>query len=390
MSMSVKMTGCRDRLIPVGCSRVSLMLLGDDGPQVSSRICTDESKSVSLLEHLVPEWLPEDAATRALAYILDPHVSPGMAKAFVDLLGSAGVRQFRLGRVEHDPSQMDDSRPDVTLRDAEGQPRVFVEATFWNGVNAAQPALYLRELPIHTPSALVFIAPHERIPGLWRELTARCSAADIDLREESVEEDGTAWARAGARTLLLTSWTHVLQALCRAAEDPAVQQDIIQLRGLTDRMEREAFPPLELNEVTDVALARRVIDYCGLVNKIADRLVSDSIASPTRKYSAGSYRSMRMVNRSMRVHGQIELRVGIELPAWRDLGITPLWCVLTGTGEGDWEKIRNRVDDVRSYGGSLYIPIRLKTGVEEDSVISDAVKQMRSAADRLLEASRHE
>ena len=183
---------------------------------------------MSLLEHLVPGWLPDDAATRALAYVLDPHVSPGMASAFVDLLGPMGVPRFPLGLVEHDPSQTADSRADLTIRDAEGQPRVFVEATFWQGVDYAQPVALLRELPIDRPSALVFIAPRDRIPGLWPELTARChDCADIDLRDESALADASARARAGVRVLVLTSWTRVLQVL-RAVIECAVKGAISQ------------------------------------------------------------------------------------------------------------------------------------------------------------------
>ena len=345
---------------------------------------------MSLLGHLVAEWCREDAASRALAYVLDPDASPGMAKALVDSLGRTGLPSFLPGRVEHDPTQADASRPGLTIRDADGELRIIVQATFWEGVDDAQPAAYLRELPTDTPSALVFVAPAGRVPSLWRELKARCRhGTDIALRDASWDGGDIAWARVGARILLLTSWSQVLQALQRAAEDPAIEQDIIQLRGLTDRMEREAFLPLDANEVANDALARRVTEYCRLVDRITDRLVSDGIASLTKPWNAGSHRSGRMVNRSMRVHDQFELRLGIELPAWRDLGITPLWCVLTGPDDGDWERIKS-LDNVHPYEGWLYIPIRLKTGAEEDAVIRDAVEQVRDAADRLIEVTRHE
>ena len=346
---------------------------------------------MSLLSHLIPEWSTEEAATRALAYLLDPEVSPGMARVFVDLLGPTGLPSFRLGRVEHGPTKADDSRPDVTILDADGRPRIFLKVTFWGGVDDRQATLYLEELPTDVPAGLVYVAPQDRIPGLWHGLRVACEDdAGIDFSDQSTEEVGFAWARAGGRILLLTSWTQVLRGLRQAAGDEAIKQDIIQLSGLTDRMEREAFPPLEATEVTDVGLAGRVIDYRGLVDKIADRLVSDAVANSTKRWSPGSYRSRRMVNRSMQVHGKFELRLGLELAAWRDLGITPLWWVLTGAGDGDWERIKSRVNDVQSYDGSLYIPIRLSTGVEEGVVIRDALKRLHRVADNLLEACRHE
>ena len=346
---------------------------------------------MSLLAHLVSEWRPRDAATTALAYILDPHASPGMAEVFVNLLGRTGVPAFPHGRVKHDTAQEDGSRPDVTISDVDGKPRVLVEATFWEGVEDAQPVGYLGQLPKDVPSALVFIAPRDRIPGLWTELKARCNdGPGIDLEEESSWDGEATWARTDRRVLVVASWTYVLDTLRRGAGDPEVQQDILQLQGLAERMEDEAFLPIARSEVTDVGLARRMMGYCGLVNKITDRLVADGVAHLKKvNWSEGSYQKGRMVNRSMQVHGKFDLRFGVELAAWRDSGLTPLWWVLTSSATyktaGDWQRIKNCLDGVRSYDDSLYIPIRLKTGAEETRVIDDAVGQMSRVANKLLE-----
>ena len=80
---------------------------------------------MSLLGHLVPGRHPERAATIALAHILDLDASPGMASAFVDLVGETGSLNFEPDRVASDPDQKDDSRPDVTIYDATGKPRVW-------------------------------------------------------------------------------------------------------------------------------------------------------------------------------------------------------------------------------------------------------------------------
>ena len=346
------------------------------------------NRSTRLLGHLVPDWKPEDAATRALAYILDLHASPGMAQAFVDLLGRTGLPSFQLGRVEHDPTQADDSAPDVSIRDVNGVRRILIETTFWKGVDDVQPAEYLREFPDDAPqSALVFITPRDRIPGLWNEFEARCKDSEVDLQSESSRDGDAIWARAGSHVLLLASWAYVLDGLRRAAENPAVEQDVVQLRGLTDRMDREAFLPFDTSEVTDVGLARRVIGYRGLVGKITDRLVEHGVVALKKRWSPGSYATGWMLNRPMLVRGKFEMRFGIELKAWRDSGITPLWWVLTSSdsyrSDGDWQRIKSSLDDVWSYGDSLYIPIRLPTGVEESHIVDDAVAQMRRVADTL-------
>lgn len=345
---------------------------------------------MSLLGHLFAGWPAEEAATRALAYILDPRESPDMVEAFIDLLGPAGVAAFSPGRFEHEASQADDSRPDLTICDADGRSRVFVEATFWGGVPSGQPAAYLQELPDDLPSALVFVAPGDRIPGLWSTLQGRCEdAPGIDLGDESFRDGDAAWARAGNRVLLVVGWRYVLDALRRATRDDAVEQDVAQLRGLADRMEAEAFLPLEASELGDAELVRRIIAYQDLAGKIARRVLEDEdgVAETSKKGKNGSYRDGRMWIDSMRVHGSFDLEFGIDFRAWRDWGITPLWWVLTNAAPGNWQRVQGGLADVQPYGEWLYIPIRLKPDVEETEVIDDAVEQMRRIADGLLAAS---
>lgn len=347
---------------------------------------------MTLLGHLVPGWHPERAATIALAHILDVEASPGMASAFVDLVGETGSLRFEPHRVAPDLDQKDDSRPDVTIYDATGKPRVFVEAAFWEGVPAAQPVEYLRELPGDLPAALVYIAPRKRIQSLWEILHERCAGKlEIEVEDEPPTDEAVR-ARIGARVLLVASWAYVLETLQRVTEDRAVEQDIVQLRSLAKRMETAAFLPLEEDEAADAALARRLLCYRGLVHKVAGRLEKDGLATAV-KYSQPSYRMRRDEGCAMRLHGKFELRFGIELGAWRDSGITPLWCVLTGSESfstlGNWLRIKQRFDGVRSYADRLYIPVRLKTGVDEAAVIDDAVDRMRGIADVLLDVSRN-
>lgn len=346
---------------------------------------------MSLLGLLVPEWRREEAATRALAYLLDPDRSPGMAPAFVDLLCRGRVPEFEFGDLDKEAAQEADAKPDLTIRDMDGVHRLSVETTFWGDVDAAQPARYLKALPAATPGALVFIAPRARTRDLWRELAGRCEGGgEMEIEGESRTADAT-WGRVGHHVLAVTSWTSVLDTLQRTADDPTVEQDVLQLRGLTERMDKEAFPPLTEDEVGNSGLARRMEGYQQLASRITDRLVELGLVSlGSRSYRAASYRSGRGAGRSMQLHGTLlDLRFGLELRPWRDSGMTPLWWVLKGSAaysiERDWLRIMSRIEDVRAYEDSLYIPIRLKTGVAEADVTANAVEQMRRIAAILRE-----
>ena len=340
---------------------------------------------MSLLGLLVPEWRREEAATRALAYFLERDGSPNMAWAFVDLLCRGGVPAFEFGGLDKDPSQEDDAKPNLTIRDTDGAHRVSVETTFWRDVDATQAARYLKELPASTPGALVFLAPRARTRDLWRDLRERCEGSgELEIGDESRAPDAT-WARVGPHVLAVRSWTSVLDTLQRAAGDPAVEQDVLQLRGLTDRIDKEAFLPLKEDDVGNKRLARRIKGYQQLVDRITDRLVKlELVRRGNRSYRAASYRTGRGAGWSMQLHGKLDLRFGIELRPWRDSGITPLWWVLKSSPaysiEKDWLGIKRHIEDARPYEDSLYIPIRLKTGVAEADVIANAVEQMRRIA----------
>lgn len=56
----------------------------------------------------------------------------------------------------------------------------------------------------------------------------------------------------------------------------------------------------------------------------------------------------------------------------------------SGNKVTELEKIRGLFENVE-FGGVRYFPIRLKTGVERDRVIDDAVAQMKRIGDNLLE-----
>lgn len=340
---------------------------------------------MSLLGHLVPRIASggvEPAATQALAYILDSSTS--IARAFCALC-STNNEPFSLGRIVAEEKH-GEHIPDLTIRDTEGAVRVFVENKFWAGLTDAQPVAYLETLPGNTSSTLLFIVPRQRMYGLWDELKKRCDGK-ITLKSET-RGDAMSWARAGQRTLAITSWKHVLETLERSADGNSVlQQDIVQLRGLTNRMNVDAFLPLLKEEVTNVNVAHRLINYSDLIEEIVGRLKTDGIAStkdlrPTHGwYSAGRY---------LRVHEKFGLWLGVDLKAWREWGITPIW---TCHGSKRFSGLKGRIrqaeelfsDSQIHANGDLYIPIRLTTGTEQDRVIDDAVQQMRSIADRFRE-----
>ncbi len=344
---------------------------------------------MSLLGYLIPLVASsgeEPAATKALAYLLKE--SADIAQAFVEVVGRTGIAVFTPGRIAAE-EQHGDHSPDLTIRDSDGVVRILVENKFWAGLTDAQPVAYLDALPEDTSSALVFIVPHQRVHSLWGELRDRCRRNAVELGSES-STASIIWASAGNRALAITSWKHVLGTLEQAAVDgghSVLRQDIVQLRGLTDQMNVGEFLPLREDEVTDVNVARRLINYIELIEEIVGRLVADGIATTKGLRQGNTYWA---TGRYLRLHSVFDVWLGVDLEAWRDWGITPLWSEHNTSSsdsgiEATSQEAARLFDHAQEKNDWLYVPIRLMTGAERDGVVDDAVRQMHRIAETLRE-----
>ena len=357
--------------------------------------------SRSILAHIIPEITQaEPAATRALHYLLD--ASDKVAQRFIGLVGS---EPFDIGRIGSEWNYGDGVRPDLAIHDAgTGDPRIFVENKFRAWLTDYQPVDYLGALPESGTSVLAFIAPEDRIQELWGELKARCERADFQLSEESTTADLCRIRVAGikqnhARSLVLTNWRRVLEELrhtAAAAGHAALEQDLIQLRGLTEDMRwdapeaaadqplrvsfsgsDDAFPPLRADEPTDAGAAARLLGYCGLIDAITERLVQDDCWDTKGMRATG-------FGRYLHVHKRFAPYLTVSLTSWANHGITPLWCTCWGVEGGREREVQASFDGAWiDDEGNPNIPIRLKTGVERGRVIDHAVEQMQAIANHL-------
>ena len=345
----------------------------------------------SVLSHVVLRSLqPEPAATLALEYVLS------------DLEALAVFVQFlSLKNLTLDPKKvrsevtLDESRPDLLIYDGDGKHRLMIENKFWAGLTDAQPNKYLEHLPkSENGAALVFIVPISRMRSIWTELERRSSFEFEPISQEATDAVISAQLPDN-RVIAVTSWEAVLDRLRTL---PQVEVDVLQLRALVDEINHlETFLPIQVDEPTDVDLARRFINYTDLVDQIASELTSRGKADTKGVGVAHTYRSigryLTMNNVSL-TDRKIGFWFGVELELWRTTGITPLWWVVFNTDWGNigpvWENMESLFDDLQhdenhSAGERKCLPIRLKTGVDHGRVVEDAADQMIKIADRILE-----
>lgn len=340
---------------------------------------------MSLLAHIVAQNLKsEPTATQSLAYIL--RSSSVLAGSLGDLVWPDV--KFQLGHVESEQS-FGDARPDLTIFDSDGQHRIFVENKFWAGLTDAQPVQYLAALPDDLPTGLVFIVPEQRIPTVWTELKRRSSGA-YEFGNKS-PTDSVTRVQLGTRTLCITSWRHVLRLLEQAAPDEGVRRDVLQLGGLAKFGELVGFSPLRGEELSDVNIPMRAINYRDLVEPVVAELESRCIArTKGLRASADWYDTGRF----FKALEKFEIWLGVALVPWRTTGISPLWLRAhaprkksedyANLGE-QYFRLEEYFEDVYEGSYAKYLPIRLRTGVEQDQVVRDAADQVQRIAEQFKE-----
>ena len=335
----------------------------------------------TLLAYLVPKLTRgvEDAATEALAYILNK--STASRKALADMVG---IDPADIGRVETQVTAADRSRPDLVCFGAGNEKRIIGEAKFWAGLEDNQPNAYLEQLPQSGRSALLFIAPAVRINTLWVAINDMAGNGGIQLEPvSSPDRMPTARVSGAERYLMLVSWTNLLNRMLAVAENPEISAEIMQLRGLAQRQDEDAFLPLHTEELGP-AFARRMKGVVRLVNDVVDaRGVAEGwmsvqgLRATPQQYGYGRY---------FRFSGtEQDWWFGINHEQWATGGDTPLW--LTHWGQINFN-LAEVIDQTKFKVDGQWVAINLKTGVEYDAVLNDVVRQLREIGEAVRNATR--
>ena len=176
----------------------------------------------------------EDAATDALGFILNK--SKAAKEGLSALLQEAVPGVSPIARVKNPFGTDDGGVPDLACLDDQDKVQALIEAKFLAPLTYHQPNTYWKRLPSQTPSALVFLAPADRLISLLNELKARLEGKGCKLGEMS---GSTEWvsvqARDSRRRLVLISWDtllHRLVELTAQKEDSQAHFELEQLRGL--------------------------------------------------------------------------------------------------------------------------------------------------------------
>lgn len=169
-----------------------------------------------------------------------------------------------------------ETRPDVVGLYGDREV-LHIEGKFWAGLTEAQAEnKYFQRLahehssrdPGHPCRGIVlWVCPPRRASDLWA--TALRLSGGTELTADATS--GWRYARtAESQGLALVSWQH-LCGLLEHAGTPALAEDVRQLRGFTDEVDRNAFLPWTVEQLTDQAASRRHIELVQLTKDIRGR-----------------------------------------------------------------------------------------------------------------------
>ena len=282
------------------------------------------------------------------------------------------------------------SIPDMKCYDDQGKLRVIVENKFGADLTKNQPVTYIHELQDGVAGLVLFVVPEARLQLVWGEIVTRCKAAEIPVDDVRKSTAMTVADIGGEHYIAATSWKVLLDAL--SAETPINEEtdcrsDIAQLQGLCRRMDEEVFLPLSGDELTNLGMARRFINFADLaldiVNVAASQGLCDRDGVRETNYRHGSGARIRI--------GKYTPWVGFDAKSWLRLGISPIWVFFYPPPLNPTFEIRERLVKFRTgtaqpiydSNNGLLVPIVLLAGVDKQHVIDHAVGQIRKLRNEL-------
>ena len=354
--------------------------------------------TLSILGYLTTRFAssPENIATEALYFVLGKsHV---VRDSFVEYFNQASIDIPNSLVFRTQVAGDDNSIPDLIGFGKDGESTLICEAKFWAGLTSNQPITYINRLPYEKKAILVFIAPSKRFPTLWAELINRCSVAGVDLKEIRNIGSGLLVGKINSyHSLGLCSWSALLAYLynrANANDLKEIAEDIRQLSSLCERMDTDAFLPLQSEEMSPNH-GIRYLHYHQIIDEVTDILVG------YRMVNTDGLRATPGYGRYTRYMKTNTYGLGLQFSAeyWSKLRETPIWLSIKEISptKNSWVFPSSARESLIALevmqppklvvqDDCLLVALYLPIGEEKSKVINSIVEQVKEVLEMLKSA----
>ncbi|MDE0197236.1 MAG: hypothetical protein OXK78_03520 [Caldilineaceae bacterium] len=329
----------------------------------------------TLFAHIAPRLTDriEDVAVEALGYILSS--SAAARSALAEVLSDGSIEVGSIDRVETWEIGDEGEIPDLVCFNENGVKHLLIEAKFWAPLTKNQPNKYLKQLLEDRngkSGALLFVAPRARLETLWPEL---CRRVEKRFELTVISKSGPVRsAKVGNYNhyMQLTSWATLLERMASKAND--AESDIGQLRGLTDRMDGDAFLPFGSDDLVSES-AQQMLDVAQLVDDATNHTKGmgwvDTEGLKAVAWETGYGRFIRI--------GSVETWFGINFRGWARHSNTPLWL---SYWKGYHEQLEQAGLATRKFefDDRYCIPIPLLSAEHYNAALNSVVSELESIA----------
>lgn len=277
----------------------------------------------------------------------------------------------------------DNEIPDLSGFDNNGKEVIILETKFWASLTKNQPGTYLKRLADN--GVLVFICPGLRVESLKGEIINALKNEKITFTDEDKR------IRLEKKSILIYSWKTVLDTMeiDIGNSEFEVRADILQLRGLCERIDNDSFLPISEEDLSP-SIPKRILSYVNIVEKVIQKLVSNEIVDKDgfrktgQAYGCTFYCGVK----------PLQLALEVNLKNWAKYADTPIWLNLSiiGSKEKNPEliKLNNKIQkkyDISDYGDKKYInyPIRITPGEIEESLFNSIYNFVKDVVEKYKE-----
>lgn len=329
---------------------------------------------------------PEPIATKGLAYILQQY--PAAREALQQFLKANGIDCQRFASAGHEESLESAGRVDIACKNMAGSYALLIEGKFWAGLTDNQPNNYLQTLGNDEKSALLFVGPDKRFELLRVELSEKIAVRDYPPLSGNMP---LACSKLPGRpSVLLSSWRSiggVIRGRFEADSNRAGANDLEQIMSLADMQDSNAILPFHAEELSNLEIAKRQMDFADLAIKIADKALQKPLVTGERlRTTATAYGYGRYL-----WIASIGAWLGYAADWWWRFGRGPMWLIFLPTSFGRAAEVRTALSKWESASpprlyvkdGQVGVPIILTPGVETQRVVENAVSQIEAVAAEL-------